>query len=382
MIKVFSCKRDTTACNAYRILQPLVKLHEKGLAEVMLIEEYQLGMDKAIEGVLWADLLVFHRPANEDWFKFIKTMQKYGKIFVSDYDDNPFNTSPMNPFYGNIGVEEVEYAWPDGRKEWLWKDGQVSKTGKKIFDIERNINTRETFKLNFKKSDLVTCTTPELRDAFLKINPNVAILPNLIATEFFPAIPDMGKGEIRIGWQGGSSHYEDLFFVKPVIKAILEKHKNVKFVFYGDMRFQPLFDDCVQEQIEWHHWTSHDVYPYKLTLMNMDIGLCPLVDNEFNRTKSAIKWMEYSMVGMATIAANIPPYSSVIKNGETGLLCGEDHKEWIDALDNLILNRGKRHAMACLAKQDVLENHNLESKIHLWADTYENILHPKATVLK
>ena len=381
-IKIFSCQRDQTACNHYRIKHPLYKLHEKEMADVMLIEEWQLGQDSAIEGALWADLLVFHRPANEEWFKFIKTMQKYGKIFVSDYDDNPFHTSPMNPFYGYIGTEEVEYVWPDGTKEWLWSEDMVSKTGKKIFNIEKNINLRETFKANFKKSDLVTCTTPELRDAFLKLNKNVSVLPNLIATEFFPEPADMGKGDIRIGWQGGSSHYEDLFFIKPVIKTVLEKHSNVKFVFYGDMRFKPLFNDCPQEQLEFHHWTSHEVYPYKLTLMNLDIGLCPLVDNEFNRTKSAIKWMEYSMVKMATIASVIPPYSNVIKHGETGLLCKEDHKEWIDALEDLISNKGKRYAMACTARQDVLDNHNIETKAHLWAEAYENILRPKSNMIK
>lgn len=381
-MKIFSCQRDKTACNYYRITHPLYKLHELGMAEVMLIDEYQLGHERAIEGALWADLLVFHRPASEEWFKFIKTMQKFGKIFVSDYDDNPFQTSPLNPAYAHFGTEEVRYQWPDGSSEMLWSEDMVSKTGSKLFNIERNIRHREVFKLNFKKSDLVTCTTPELQEAFKKINPNTVVLPNLISPEFYPAIPDMGKREVRVGWQGGSSHYEDLFFIKPVIKRMLETHDNVKFVFFGDMRFQPLFKDCDNNKIEWISWSSHDVYPYKLTLLNLDIGLCPLVDNEFNRTKSAIKWMEYSMVGMATIAADIPPYSPVIKNGETGLLCKEEHTHWNEQLDYLIRSKSARYAMACSAKNDVLENHNLDKKIHLWEQAYSEVLRPKATMVK
>ncbi len=375
-MRIFSAQRDETACNYYRIHAPLNTLNDTGRAEVALSYDYQLGTEVAMNAALWSDLIVMHRPASEEWFKFIKLIQKSGKLFVADYDDNPFQTSPLNPFYGYIGVEEVEYVWPDGRKEWLWKNGQVSRSGKVIFDIERNIHYRETFRSNFKKADMVTCTTPELAEEFKKINPNTIILPNCIAPEWFPTIPEFKDKEIRICWQGGASHYEDLFFIQPVIERILKKHDNVKFVFFGDSRFMGLFKNCDQNKIEWNTWCGLDVYPYKLSLLNCDIGLCPLVDNTFNRAKSAIKWMEYSMVGMATVAANIPPYSSAIKNEETGILCNEDEKAWEDAIERLIADRNLRIKLSDNAKQDVLLHHNIHHKIHLWEEAYSNLIKP------
>jgi glycosyltransferase involved in cell wall biosynthesis len=152
-------------------------------------------------------------------------------------------------------------------------------------------------------------------------------------------------------------------------------------VFYGDSRFKKLFDVCDQNRIEWHGWSAFEAYPYKLSLLNCDIGLCPLIDNEFNRMKSAIKWMEYSMVGMATVAANIPPYSKVISNGNTGLLCNEDEKEWENAIEYLIKSKSARFAMACEAKQEVLKNHNIHTKAHLWADAYNSVLNPKVAMV-
>lgn len=381
-MKIFSCQRDGTACNFYRIQQPLFKLEEKGLIELKFMYDWQLGSAAAVEAAVWADLLVFHRPATEEWFKFIRLMQKHGKIFVSDYDDNPFRTSPLNPFYQHIGVEEVQYVWPDGRKEWLWSEDMVSKTGRRIFNIERNINYRETFRANFKKSDMVTCTTEELAMEFKKINPHTVILPNLITPEWYPPIPEMKKEEIRICWQGGASHYEDLFFLHPVIVRILKNFDNVKFVFFGDMRFRGLFNDCDQNKIEWVPWVSHEVYPYKLSLLNCDIGLCPLVDNEFNRTKSAIKWMEYSMVKMATVASNIPPYSTVMEHDKTGLLCKEDEAEWYDAIESLVKSSTKRYVLSCQAKDEVLTNHNINSKYELWLNAYENVLRPNHVLVK
>ena len=373
-MKILGIERDKTACNFYRVLQPLSKLDEQGLAEVHMIREDQLGEERAKDMALWADVLVFQRPATESWFNFIKLCRKIGKVIVSDYDDDPFNTSPLNPYYQYVGTEEVSWQWPDGTKEWLWSEQMVSASGKRIFNIEKNIAHRDMFRLNFKKSDLVTCTTDILRDEFLTINPNVAVLPNVIDPAFFPQVPGISKGEVRIGWQGGASHYEDLYLVKDVVRDILAKNPSVKFVYFGDMRFQGLFKECNQAQIEWHPWVGHNVYPYKLALLNLDIGLCPLVDNRFNRNKSAIKWMEYSQMGIMTVASDIPPYAPVIKQYETGFLVNEQHSEWMDAVQEAIDNVELRRKVAARAKEDVYENNNADKKAHLWLEAYERAM--------
>ena len=133
-----------------------------------------------------------------------------------------------------------------------------------------------------------------------------------------------------------------------------------------------LFKDIDLNQVEFQSWVQHVAYPYKLKLANIDIGLCPLVDNQFNRNKSAIKWMEYSVVGAATIASNIPPYSTVIKHGETGLLVNDD--EWVEAMDMLIKDVKKRKQLAAKAFDDIYENHNADKKAYLWLEAYESVL--------
>lgn len=375
-MKILGIERDSSACNYYRVQSPLINLNKQGLAECILIPERELGNDRAVDLALNSDIIIFQRPHTEAWYNFIKTCQKYGKTIVSDYDDDPFNCSPLNPFYQYIGTEPVLYTWPDGSKDWLWSEDMVSAKGNRIFNIERNINYRDMFRLNFKKSDLVTCTTDQLREEFIKINPNVAVLPNLIDPTFYPRSPEFVKREIRIGWQGGYSHYEDLYFIVPVIKKILEKHDNVKFVYFGDYRFLDMFKTCNQNQLEHQSWMSHDVYPHMLTLLNLDIGICPIIDNRFNRTKSAIKWMEYSMVGMATVASNIPPYSTVIEDGKTALLCSQSQNEWFDAIDKLIMDPKFRLRMSKMAFSNVFLDHNIDTKAHMWIDAYEKVLRP------
>lgn len=370
-MRILGIERDSSACNQYRILQPLYKLLENGMANILTINEgAELATDFALQKVMESDIIVLHRPASEEWFKFIKTCRKYGKTIVVDYDDDPFNTSPLNPYYQFIGTEEVEYVWPDGKREMLWSKNPMEYGGRYL-DIETNIRRRDLFRASFRTADMVSTTTDILQTKLSKINSNTVVLPNLIDFEQYPIVEHM-KRRIRLGWQGGASHYEDLHMIAPAIKKILKKYDNVDFVFWGDLRMYGLFRDIPIERIECHQWVKQIVYPYKLACMNLDIGLCPIIENEFNSNKSAIKHFEYSVVKAATVASNMPPYSPVIKHGETGLLAKEN--EWFEAIEMLVLDKEKRERLAQNAFDNTHENHNANSKAYLWLNAYESLL--------
>lgn len=369
-MKILGIERDDGATNNYRIMQPLFKLMEHGMANVCTAREgVELNQDHALAKALEADIIVFHRPQSENWFKFIKVCNKYGKTVVADYDDDPFNTSPLNPFYQWIGTDEVEFVWPDGRKEMLWSKDPES--GNRYINIEDNIRRRDLFRASFKNADLVSCTTDILAEKLRTINTNVAVLPNLMDFNQYPKI-ELVKKNIRIGWQGGASHYEDLFMIRDVIGEILKKYPQVTFVYSGDMKLYGQFRNFPMERIECHTWVNYEVYPYKLACLNLDIGLCPVVENEFNRNKSAIKYFEYSMVGAASIASDWPPYSPCITDRKDGLLVKPE--QWFSAIEELILDVDKRQMLAKNAYENVYENYNADKKCHLWLDAYEKVL--------
>lgn len=370
-IKILGIERDDGGTNNYRIMQPLYKLMEHGMANVATVREgIELNQDHAAAKALESDIIVFHRPQSENWFKFIKLCNKYGKLVVADYDDDPFNTSPWNPFYQWIGTEEVTYIWPDGRKEMLWSKDPGASAGGHI-DIEDNIRRRDLFRASFRNADLVSCTTDILAEKLRTINPNVAVLPNLIDFNTYPKI-ELIKKNIRIGWSGGSSHFEDLFMIRDAIGKILQKYPNVTFVYSGDMRLYGMFRNFPMDRVECHQWGEYAAYPYQLACFNLDIGLCPVTENEFNRNKSCLKYLEYSVVKAASIASDWPPYSPVITNGRDGLLVKSDG--WFDAMEELILNKEKREMLAANAYDNIYENHNADKKAHLWLDAYEGLL--------
>jgi hypothetical protein len=52
---------------------------------------------------------------------------------------------------------------------------------------------------------------------------------------------------------------------------------------------------------------------YQVYMKNMDyrVGLCPLIDNEFNSCKSIWKFLEYLIHGSVSVVSNVLPYKEI-----------------------------------------------------------------------
>lgn len=377
-MRILGLERDNKACNFYRVLQPLAKLQEQGLADCCLIEFNQdIASEDSFKKVLESDVILIPRPQSEEWLQFVNAVRRAGKVVVCDYDDNPFNVSPYNTYYRFSGLKEFEVVWPDGYREWLWKDGMPGPKGEKFFDIEANIHRRDMCRAAFGKSDLVTSTVEPLRSEFEKINQNSIILPNLIDMDGYPKCEMVKPTRLKIGWQGGISHFEDLEYLLPIILKFAGSN-DIDFTFFGDHRLGTMF----QKVPGYHHesFTSIEVYPWKLKMMNLDIGLAPLLDNEFNHCKSAIKYFEYAAVGVPTIASNVQPYSDVITNRVDGILVDKP-EEWIEAMNELAADPALRKKIADNAYENVYRNYNANTQAHLWVDAYEKALQKDKVVV-
>lgn len=105
--------------------------------------------------------------------------------------------------------------------------------------------------------------------------------------------------------------------------------------------------------------------------MGIDISVGPLADNDFNKCKSNIKWLESSMAGAAFIGSNVYPYEMSIKHGKTGFIA-KTKNQWVKYISWLIDDDGRRNEMAKAAKEEVLKKYNLETNTD-WKDFYEKI---------
>lgn len=217
--------------------------------------------------------------------------------------------------------------------------------------------TRFTQQQTAKVVDLVTCTTPYLAEKLKKYNKNVHVIPNYYEPTWFNVKQRTHDGPLRIGWAGGGTHEKDLEMMTRVMHTIKDKY-GVEIVARGDTRIKKMWGN----DVEYFPTVPIEYYPEALASMAIDIGICPLTENEFNRCKSPIKFFEYSLLGIPsvcspTVYGNLPVTTTA-----------KTEEQWISELSRLIELPKLRKQRGEVAKQYVQENFNIENHWKEWEE--------------
>ncbi|VUT02501.1 glycosyltransferase [Klebsiella spallanzanii] len=186
-----------------------------------------------------------------------------------------------------------------------------------------------------------------------------ALDPETVVTA--SALPEIRKSReddiIRIVYGSGTStHNVDFLEASDAILSILKKHKNVHFRLIGTLEL-PKEYDVVQGQIERIEFCPYTDY---LKILNeCDISIAPLENYVFNDSKSNIKYIEASILGIPCICSPRPNFSNIISHGENGFLC-DGTEQWVEAIEKLVDSVELRHSVGMQGKQTVLARYSQE----------------------
>lgn len=216
------------------------------------------------------------------------------------------------------------------------------------FDIDDAEYLRQDTKsLHFflKKCSIISVGSEELMSYSKKFNENVYILTSPVTDH---NIVKKERNEImNIGWVGDfgngnkiskdfshkTSMYKILF---PVLKLI---NKPIKLTLIGVKNetdipeIRNYFKNSgnitinILENLNWKNddWVYNEIAKF-------DIGVSPMTNHLFNRSKSAFKAKQYLSVGIPTIASNVGENDRFVLNNKNGVICNnnEDFKNAID----------------------------------------------------
>ena len=145
-------------------------------------------------------------------------------------------------------------------------------------------------------------------------------------------------------------------FIPAVKKILLEYGGRVEMHFWGyapeelnglpGFRFMPR--------------TDYDIYIRRLYSEGFDIGLAPLKDDEFHRSKTNTKFRDYGACGIAGIYSNVDVYSDCTKDGETGLLVENTEEGWYNGIKRLIDDLELRASIKAKAFEYVCEHYDIK----------------------
>jgi len=224
-------------------------------------------------------------------------------------------------------------------------------------------------------ADGMFVSTPHLKELYGRYNENVHVIENSLdfkGDRKFVGWDQVSvrkhKG-IRIGWIGGRSHFNDLMLVAPALREILLKYPEVTLCLVNSA-IQP---SCKALGIAYPfeglsnvHYADRSVpinrYAQFAASFGFDIGIAPLVDCNFNRSKSNLRWLEYSAMKLPTVATDISHFSQSIRDGQDGFLIkNNDLQEWQKRLEMLIEDQGLREEVGRQAYKRVKKDFNLKN---------------------
>jgi len=246
-------------------------------------------------------------------------------------------------------------------------------------DISPESEAVQNFAFLFKEADALVCSTEPLAEYMKAYNKNVFVIPNTTDPEIWnvPVKKNRSK-KIRIGWVNGPTHEQDAPVLVPVLKELFKKYgDHIEFHHIGWQ--SPEFDNIKGDQKMVFGTKGFKEYPAFLASLGMDILVAPLIDDEFNRGKSHIKWMEGAMLEIPMVCSDVYPYSKAVTHGKDGFLA-KSTSEWIKYLSWLIEDKELRQKIGKEAKVKTLAEHQVKDVLPKYVEVLESVAKPDPEV--
>ena len=379
-LKILGMITDDNAIGYYRAWQPLKMMEKLGLVELKLTPTFDwakgdamakfpplnwfatkcdnkyLCESKGCKKCFWPDVVVAERHDFIHYINLLMALKNYRVPVVVDTDDDVRAVRPFNPGYASYKPDSDNVAY-----------------NVKLMSI----------------ADAITVSTEHLKERHSQYEKPTYVVPNSIDIKTRTFKPKSRNKKIRIGWLGSSCHWENLQIIQQAVKDVVANYPQVEFVYtnlYGDIWNNPpkeirkqIIPECKELGCHGYHgvcnksYVSFDKYAKTINKLKLDIGLAPLQDNLFNRSKSNLRILEYWSDKIAVIASSVRPYSETIKDNVNGLLAKEK-MDWYKAMEKLILDEELRNKLKENGWKSLNEHWNAEKNAHKLYEIYQDII--------
>lgn len=225
----------------------------------------------------------------------------------------------------------------------------------------------ERLRENIRSADAVTVSTEYLADVVTGeygVKAPVYVVPNCLEPEVFDLAPVEQAGPVTVGWYGSPTHRGDFEQIRRPLGRWFAAHPDVPVVMGGVD-----YGHLLGVEADTRPWRS--IWKNPITYMagiDVQIGLAPLANTQFNRCKSDLKALEYGARGIPVIASDVEPYRRYVEHGVTGFLVTHE-REWAEALDALTSDVGLRARMGAAAREKARQR-VIDDHAHLWERAY------------
>jgi len=324
---------DLPQCFLYRVEQKRDQLESLD-CEVKVLGVEQLANWGTASALLWADAIVVCRlPGTYPVLRAIGLAQRFGIRVYYDIDDLIFDADHFPPplaTYGGTISAEVHTG--------LALDAPL-------------------FKVAMEQADGLIFSTQTLARRWCELHPTsrqlVTVLPNLAPAALRREAssskarleqPDNQQG-LRLLVSSGTLAHKQVWTdaLAPALAEVMERHPHVQLDLVGSISWPQALALVARGRIRSVPFSDYPTYLQRVGRGH--IGLAPLEPGIVTDAKSAIKWMEYSLMGLATVVSPTATYREILQEGQHTLFAS-DRQGWVDALERLIADPDLRRHLA------------------------------------
>jgi tetratricopeptide (TPR) repeat protein len=283
-----------------------------------------------------ADVLVLKNICDPDILPLIRERKSQQKLTVYEIADDLSSLQPWNPVY---------------------------------FFYKNKENLSLVYRLA-SSCDALQVTVHELKRLYGHLNKHCKVFPNQILN--IPPDNIMKKSNEKvIGWGGSHGHLEDLAEIaEPLSNWVMNQPNVILHLMCSDPIWK-LFESLPSHKKR--HTPPGSIEEYYNFLTKIHIGIAPLKNTAFNRSRSDVKYLEYAASGVVPVLAHMEPYLNSVSNGKTGFLY-KDSLEFIDILNRLIENASLSHRIAKSAREYVMKERCQQKHAENRIDFYLELL--------
>jgi len=228
-------------------------------------------------------------------------------------------------------------------------------------------NTRHYVNM-IRQCDFVTTSTPYLKIVLSRFTKSpIYLWRNLMDAQSINAAEitknintprDLTSEKFVIGYMSGSrAHEADFNTAKSAIIKILDKYEHAELLVVGFAESAKELETKFKKRITIIPFS--DYYDYLSTYHKIDLNIIPLLINDFNECKSAIRYLESSLLSVPTIVSHVGDFKNIIDHKNTGyFIYTNSQEEWIEGIEWCIKMRHTSYEMGQKAEAIVRQNYS------------------------
>ena len=291
--------------------------------------------------------------AKRNWLVFFR-LSSYDYVFIHR-EAAPIGPPVFEWWIAKVLKKKIIYDFDDAI--WLSNTSQANQIATK-FKSPGKVGS--ICKWSYK----ISAGNDYLCNYALQFNENVVLNPTTIDTENLhnPTLFPLAKKSKKpvIGWTGTHS---TLPYLKILVAVIQKLEKEFDFTFLVISNQPP---ELSLKSVDYLPWNIETEIP---DLMKMDIGVMPLLENQWSKGKCGFKVLQYLSLGIPALASPVGVNSKIVRQGENGFLC-ENEDDWYENLKKLLQDGNLRKKLGKQGRKHIILNYsvifNQDNFMHLF----------------